>query len=38
MNKEYLIDSIEKLINDEAVAVDFDAANIQKTAIDSKVF
>lgn len=35
MNKEYLIDSIEKLINDEAVTVDFDAANIQKTAIDS---
>ena len=35
MNKEYLIDSIEKLINDEAVAVDFDAANVKKTAIDS---
>ena len=35
MNKEYLIDSIEKLINDETEAVDFSAANIQKTSIDS---
>lgn len=35
MNKEYLIDSIEKLINDETEAVDYSAANIQKTAIDS---